>query len=93
MGLKSTKRQLDKSREKMALLQERIKALEEQERGQENQDMLKTIRKDVDYSEFVVLGEELQRHKEELLKRHKERNVQNESKNSSNTNGSDNGIG
>ena len=55
--------------------------------------MLKTIRKDVDYSEFVVLWEELQRHKEELLKRHKERNVQNESKNSSNTNGSDNGIG
>ena len=90
MGLKTTKRKIEKNRSKMAAIQAILDELEKEERGQENADIVKKIRKDLDYAEFIAFWEESQKHRNELLERHKrkEGNKLIEEKNNSDIDGS-----
>ena len=96
MGLKNTKRQIEKQKAKMAAMQAKLDELEKQERGQEDEDIVKKIRKTVDYPEFLALWEEMQKHKNELLERHKnngkEDTTQTYEKNNSDINSSGSGA-
>ncbi len=79
MKLDNTRKKIEKKRSRIEAMKAELKKLEETEKGQENTDMLKQIRKSVSYDEFIVLWAETQKRKDELLARHKRENERNSS--------------
>lgn len=77
MKLDNTRKKLEKKRSKLEAMKAELKELEATEKGQENTDMLKQIRKNVSYDEFIVLWAEMQKYKDELLARHRQENERN----------------
>ena len=77
MKLDNTRKKIEKKRSRIEAMKAELKELEAAEKGQENTDMLKQIRKNVSYDEFIVLWAEAQKYKDELLARHKQENERN----------------
>ena len=77
MKLDNTRKKIEKKRSRIEAMKAELKELEAAEKGQENTDMLKQIRKSVSYDEFIVLWAETQKHKDELLARHRQNSERN----------------
>lgn len=76
MKLDNTRKKIEKKRSRIEAMKAELKELEAAKKGQENADMLKHIRKSVSYDEFLVLWAETQQRKDELLARHKKKEME-----------------